>query len=222
MARPAKISSDDLIKYMSQYIDIRTVSNGIVQILNRNDADIAAEISQKTGININRNQIVYFRRKYNIAACRENWGGEREGAGRKQEHIAVSYDGSTIIVDYAGGYAAVQLLHILDTFRLSREWIPNMTDGDIRPKQKARIKELSSILKEMHKKNSNIEELREKASQVQKRIPQVPGKIQKMPMAAGAEDIQEIFESAANIRGNGKTTKGGGKTSVASGQYFGN
>jgi hypothetical protein len=215
MARPAKITSEELNKYIIEYVDVqRTVNNGVARILNRNDKDVAAEISIKSGIEVNRNQIVYWRRKYNIAACCENWGGQRNGAGRKQENmpISVPYDGITV-VDYASGYAAVQLLHKMDTFRLSREWIPSMTNDKTRPEQKARIKLISENLRKINKSNAVNKKL--KILKIQNRIPKIPEEIQKIPIAVGAEDMQEIFESADMLGLNGKKNNNENKVNVA-------
>lgn len=102
--RPKKLSHEAITKYIKDkgYIVIKYMKGGIAYFLERNDADIAAELSTIYGKSINRNQIVYWRRKHGIGPAGLNWGGQR-------------------LTDYASGYDAVKRNQNGDALKLSRE-----------------------------------------------------------------------------------------------------
>lgn len=218
--RPTEIIDDWLSTKKDNHLELITDENGNqFYRFNASDKDIADLISKDANTEITRGNVNAYRRRHYFAgieikvasSSNSGNGGPRDGSGRppKDEASAVKeedIDKNGNIVDYASGYAAVQLLHKMDVARISREWVPNMTGGNLRPEQKARIRELLSIYKKMKKPDTNIEEMRAQAR-----------------LAAGGDDlqIQEIFESAKIFCQFGKTTKGGGKTSIVAAEFYG-
>lgn len=78
MARPNKVDPAVFASAISEYI---SDGGGNIVSLIMSDRELAAEISKKLGIKINKEYIRNFRRSQGIAS-RIGWGGSREGAGR--------------------------------------------------------------------------------------------------------------------------------------------
>jgi hypothetical protein len=228
VARPAKIPSDVLSRHMRPYLVRDLVFNkdkekAIVDHLIKNDAEVALEISKATGIEIDRNQIVYWRRKNNVQACGDDHGGAR---------------------DYASGYDVVRLLHQMDTYRLSVEWLPGLTGGVLTPAQRECCQKLNQIARKIKNRQKKIAALRDEVQQagIENQIieNQIARKIKEitalrasarkiaidynialplptLPTAVGGEDIEDFSSSYCG----GKRTKGGGRVSIQAGQFYG-
>ncbi len=219
MARPAKISSDILTLHMRPYLARDLVredeEEAIVDRLIKNDAEVAEDISKKIGIEIDRNQIVYWRRKYNVRACHQNHGGAR-------------------CPDYASGYDVVQLLHRMDTYRLSVEWVPGLTGGVLTTSQRECCQKLNQIARKIKNGQKKIAALRAEAqqagieNQIARKIKEITAlrasarrvAIENnialpLPTAVGGEDI-DLSSSYCG----GKKTKGGGRVNIAAGQFY--
>lgn len=211
--RKPKISEDYLTKLISPYILFKNHGISQVYVLIKNDEEVAAEISTATGIKINRNQIVYYRRKNNIAACGENHGGRREGAGRKKEYVPIPvYDG-TIVIDYADTSGALALLHQLDTWRLSRSVIGQGLTGGV-AEETAEFKRLKEISVKLKKANPGEKIILEREIVNiglkilgEKRLEE----ILKTTSKETVWDVKEVFDEATTFE-NGKINKNGNRS----------
>ena len=162
----------------------------------------------------------YWRRKYRVMACGENHGGAR-------------------YPDYASGYDVVQLLHRMDTYRLSVEWVPDLTGGVLTPAQRECCQKLNQIARKIKNGQKKIAALRAEAQQAEienqiarkiKEITALRASARKiaidynialpLPTAACVEDGEDIEDFSSYC--GGKKTKGGGTVSIQAGQFFAN
>lgn len=98
-----------------KYITSKMHNGQIGYFLTKNDKDIANEINALYGTNFSRNNLVYWRRKHGIGPAGINWGGDR----KYTTSIPVAMD--DIIVDFASGYDAVELLHSIAVWQLNMD-----------------------------------------------------------------------------------------------------
>lgn len=161
-----------------------------------NDTQMAELVSEKLGKSVKTKQITYWRKLNGVAASHVNHGGKRE-------YVAIQEDTTALLENN----------HRWDTYRLSTEWVPDLTGGILSPTQRECCKKLGAIARKIKKGQGDVTALRASARKIaiDYNIALPP------PPAVGGEDIED-FSSYCG----GKKTKGGGKVSIQAGQFFAN
>lgn len=216
MGRPAKLTDSELSIYMELYIKNVYQNQSIIYMTTIIDREIAEEISKTSGVDVKTSQIEYFRRKNNIAACKKNWGGKREGAGRKEECVPIPVRDGTIIIDYASS-GAVRLLHELDVYRLTHSCFGQGITGGNELRTSEDAKKLQEILEKLES-GSDVEDkdrLELEAIKIGKRVfgEKYLNKILNPANTEESWRVEKEFEEANRFE-NGKLNKNGNKPNI--------